>query len=345
MKRALTVFLSVCMLAFGAAAFAACGEEVDADKVTLQTLTGESDVVAVLQKAANDKTEAYGVLGEPSLTNGQTAVPSIGIEIDFQEEWKNITGYEGYPQASLIARSSFAQEHSTFIETFSAALKDNAQWLADESNVEKFEDALDAYNAAHEGEYQTTLAGNTYTAETIERCNLGYQSAAEVKASVQDYVQRLNGTTLDDGFFYVPSASAAEQADGDTQAETVDIYLPDGTPALAMAKVFTEGVDIAGYTVEFHIVQASQIGSIFSSTDADLAIMPTIGAATVYGKAGNIRLVSTNVFGNLYIAGVNGTVNSLEDLKGKTVCTTAATTIQLLQYILTRNGIEYTDLV
>ena len=51
MKRALTVFLSVCMLAFGAAAFAACGEEVDADKVTLQTLTGESDVVAVLQKA------------------------------------------------------------------------------------------------------------------------------------------------------------------------------------------------------------------------------------------------------------------------------------------------------
>lgn len=46
MKRALTVILSVMMLAFGAVAFAACGDgnDEDADKVTLQALTGEADV-------------------------------------------------------------------------------------------------------------------------------------------------------------------------------------------------------------------------------------------------------------------------------------------------------------
>ena len=340
MKRALTVILSVMMLAFGAVAFAACGDgnDEDADKVTLQALTGEADVVGVLQKAESGNTEAYGVLGEPSLTNGQSEVKSAKVAIDFQEEWKALTGYDGYPQASLIARSSFAQENGAFIEAITAALKENAQWLSDAANVARFEQALEKYNEENAGGYQTTLASYSYTAETIERCNLGYQSAQEVKESVKDYVGRLNGTEPDDGFFYTPAETAA-QTDGD--AETVHVYLPDGTPALAVANIFTEGVQ--GYDIEFHIVQAANIGSIFSSQqDADLAIMPTIGAATVYGKARNIQLVSTNVFGNLYIASVNGTVSSLGDLKGKTVSTpSAATTVQLLQYILEQNEIEY----
>lgn len=339
MKRALTVLLSVAMLAFGAVAFAACGDRnADGGKVTLQALTGEPDVVAVLQRAENGGSEAYGVLGEPSLTNGQSEVKSAEVAIDFQKEWKDLTGFDGYPQASLIARGSFAQENGAFIEAITAALQENARWLAELANVSRFEQALKKYNEDNAGGYQTTLASYNYTAETIKRCNLGYQSAQEVKESVKDYVGRLNGAEPDDGFFYA-AAGAATQADDET--ETVNIYLPDGTPALAVANVFTEGLE--GYDVQFHIVQAAQIGSIFASQqDADLAIMPTIGAATVYGKGSGIQLVSTNVFGNLYIASVNGTVSSLEDLKGKTVSTpSAATTVQLLQYILQENGIGY----
>ena len=122
---------------------------------------------------------------------------------------------------------------------------------------------------------------------------------------------------------------------------SVEVYLPDGTPALAMAKAMTEGVDIEGYDVNFHIIEAGNIGTVFTATDADLAIMPTIGAATNFTKGTEIQLVSTNVFGNLYIVGVNSAVDSLDDLTGKLVYTTAATTIQLLQYLLDENGITY----
>ncbi len=337
MKKALAILIAMVMTVASVAVLVSCGGETEST-VVLQSYDKESDIVALLQKAQNDGTEAYGVLGEPSLTNGQGQVPQISVAIDFQKEWKEITGFDGYPQASLIARGSFAKSNTEFIAALGTALAGNAEWLSEEENIDAFVEALSAYNTANAGGYQTMLAGKTYTAETIERCNLSYESAADVKESVNDYIGRLSGKAPADGFYYTGTADAEAEVD-----TTVDIYLPDGTPALAVANVFTEGLDLAGYTVNFHIVAAGQIGTIFNAQkDADLAIMPTIGAATVFSKGADIQLVSTHVFGNLYIAAVNSEVKTLSDLKGKTVNTTAATTIQLLQYLLKQNGIEYT---
>lgn len=339
MKKALAILIAMVMTVTSVAVLVSCGSEAESQAVVLQSYDKESDIVALLQKAQNDGTEAYGVLGEPSLTNGQGQVPQISVAIDFQKEWKEITGFDGYPQASLIARGSFAKSNTEFIAALGTALAGNAEWLSDADNLDAFVEALSAYNAAHADEYLTTLAGKTYTAETIERCNLSYESAADVKESVNDYIERLSGKAPADGFYYTGTADAEAEAD-----TTVDIYLPDGTPALAVANVFTkEDLLPDGYTVNFHIVQAGQIGTIFKTqADADLAIMPTIGAATVYANGMDIQLVSTHVFGNLYIAAVNSEVKTLSDLKGKTVNTTAATTIQLLQYLLKQNEIEYT---
>ena len=351
MKKALAILLALVMTIATAAVLVSCGgtgtengtgsgteDGTGSKTVALQSYDKESDIVALLQKAQNDGKEAYGVLGEPSLTNGQGLVPQIEVAIDFQQEWKEITGFDGYPQASLIARGSFAKSNTEFIAALGTALAGNAEWLSEEENLDAFVEELSAYNTENAGGYQTTLAGKTYTAETIERCNLSYQSAATVKDSVDDYIERLSGSAPAEGFYYTGTADAEAEAD-----TTVDIYLPDGTPALAVANVFTEGLELAGYTVNFHIVAAGQIGTIFNTQkDADLAIMPTIGAATVFSKGSDIQLVSTHVFGNLYIAAVNSDVKSLSDLKGKTVNTTAATTIQLLQYLLKQNGIEYT---
>ena len=352
MKKALAILLAFVMTIATAAVLVSCGgtgtengtgsgteDGTESKAVALQSYDKESDIVALLQKAQNDGKEAYGVLGEPSLTNGQGLVPQIEVAIDFQKEWKEITGFDGYPQASLIARGSFAKSNTEFIAALGTALAGNAEWLSDAENLDAFVAALSAYNTAHADGYQTTLAGKTYTAETIERCNLSYQSAASVKESVDDYIERLSGSAPAEGFYYTGTADAEVEAD-----TTVDIYLPDGTPALAVANVFTkEDLLPDGYTVNFHIAQAGQIGTIFNTQkDADLAIMPTIGAATVFSKGSDIQLVSTHVFGNLYIAAVNSEVKTLSDLKGKTVNTTAATTIQLLQYLLKQNGIDYT---
>ena len=120
----------------------------------------------------------------------------------------------------------------------------------------------------------------------------------------------------------------------------VNFYMPDGTPALAVASLLEEGFEYDNKKIEFNLVQASEIAATIVKDSCDIAICPTTAAAQIKNAGTDIKLLSNNVFGNLYIV-TTGNSSSLEDLKGKIVYTTAATTIQLLQYELTNNNIKY----
>ena len=123
----------------------------------------------------------------------------------------------------------------------------------------------------------------------------------------------------------------------------VNIYMPDGTPALALANVLDENFVYEKTKTNFHIVQAAEIAARVAQDACDLAIMPTTAAAQLYVKQGiKIQLASVNVFGNLYITGTHE-ISSLEDLKGKLILTTAATTIQMVKYVLDGNNIPYEE--
>ena len=181
----------------------ATGSEAAAGQVTLYSVLSASNIIPVLKMAETNGTEAYGVLGEPQVTQCKAKVPTAQSVIDFQAEWTDITGFDGYPQASLIVKNDFSAEHGDFVEAFARALEDNGEWLSSEDNIAAFKQALVEYNEAQgEDGYQTSLANLTLTTATIEGCNLGYQSASEVKDSVRDYIKRLSGTELPDAFFY-----------------------------------------------------------------------------------------------------------------------------------------------
>ena len=122
----------------------------------------------------------------------------------------------------------------------------------------------------------------------------------------------------------------------------VNIYMPDGTPALALASVLDEGFSYQDTTTNFHIVPAGEIAARVSQDSCDLAIMPTTAAAQLFKKGIELQLASVNVFGNLYITGTHE-ISSLEDLKGKVILTTAATTIQMVKYVLDGNQIPYEE--
>lgn len=117
----------------------------------------------------------------------------------------------------------------------------------------------------------------------------------------------------------------------------VKICLPDGTPALAMANLLNED---SQYDIE--IVNADSISGLVASKSCDLAILPTVAAAKLYSNGSNIKIVSANVFGNLYICG-NQDLESLDLLVGKMVYTTVGTTMDLFKYILDANQIEYVE--
>ncbi len=121
--------------------------------------------------------------------------------------------------------------------------------------------------------------------------------------------------------------------------EKYSIYMPDGTPALACANILGEYSD----EYDIHIVKASEIASSVALDDCDMAILPTTVAATLaYKKNIGIKMVSNNVFGNLYIVSVNGG-SSLKDLYNSPIYATIGTTIDLLKYLLTNNNIQYQE--
>lgn len=128
----------------------------------------------------------------------------------------------------------------------------------------------------------------------------------------------------------------------DSVPETVQVYLPDGTPALALTKILDNGFSYQDVKTNIEIVQASEIAARVSQESCDLAIMPTTAAATLFDKGVKLKLASVNVFGNLYITGTSE-LGSLSDLKGKVVYTTTGTTIALVKYLLTASDILFEE--
>lgn len=126
------------------------------------------------------------------------------------------------------------------------------------------------------------------------------------------------------------------------KSEEIDIYLPDGTPALALANILDEGFTYKGTKTNFHIVPAGNIVTEVSANTCDLAIMPVTAAATLHSKGIDLKLASVNVFGNLHIVGTNE-LESLDELKGQIVYTTVGTTTAMLTYLLKQNHIDFVE--
>ncbi|MGN0596037.1 MAG: ABC transporter substrate-binding protein [Ruminiclostridium sp.] len=79
------------------------------------------------------------------------------------------------------------------------------------------------------------------------------------------------------------------------------------------------------------------------SGDLDIAAVPTNLASVLYAKTeGEVQLLALNTLGVLYVLENGDTINSIEDLKGKTVYATGqgSTPEYVLNYILTKNGID-----
>lgn len=79
------------------------------------------------------------------------------------------------------------------------------------------------------------------------------------------------------------------------------------------------------------------------SGELDMAALPTNLAAALYTKTkGNVRILALNTLGVLYILSNGPEINSVEDLRGRTLYATGqgANPEYVLNYILRQNGLE-----
>ena len=126
---------------------------------------------------------------------------------------------------------------------------------------------------------------------------------------------------------------------------TITIAVPDGAPTLALYSVMDSVNTLEGYEIKYKVLSGSEnIGKTLVSGAADCAVMPVNVAAKLYNAGNDLKLLSVNVFGVLYMVGKTP-LASMEDLKNKVVVTIGkgATPDLSLKVILDGNGVAYED--
>ncbi len=130
-----------------------------------------------------------------------------------------------------------------------------------------------------------------------------------------------------------------------TFPEEYSIASLKGPTTMGMVKMMSDsenGETFNKYNVSIHGAADEIVAGVVSGS-TDIANVPANLAAVLYNKTeGDICVCDVNTLGVLYIVAINEEINSIEDLRGKTVYSTGKGTTPeyVLNYILRQNGLE-----
>ena len=171
-------------------------KDVDLSKVTFNYSNEASDLVSLL---ATGKLTT-GIVPEPALSGLLTKNSDLKVICGVNDTWKDVFKNEnGYPQSTLIIKTSFAKENSEFIESFIKSLDKNIQWTNE--------------NPKEAGEFAAKFGVNIKApllVKAIDRTNLKFIAIEDSKDDYQKYFEILNsfnakvlgGKVPDENIFY-----------------------------------------------------------------------------------------------------------------------------------------------
>lgn len=131
--------------------------------------------------------------------------------------------------------------------------------------------------------------------------------------------------------------------------ESFTVVMPDGAPALSMAKLLSEDED--GDEVAYQVVDSSTISTFVTGENpsADACVLPVNLASKLLGTGETYKMVGASTHGNLYIISATTTETITKDnissLAGKTVGVVNLANVPglIFKSILTDSGLEYNE--
>ncbi|MBE6701466.1 MAG: ABC transporter substrate-binding protein [Ruminococcaceae bacterium] len=123
-------------------------------------------------------------------------------------------------------------------------------------------------------------------------------------------------------------------------AELTRVMSLKGPTGMGMAKLMTDGDEKYSFSLTS---MPDDVTSAIISKTVDIAAVPTNLASVLYNKTeGEVKVIALNTLGVLYVLNTDNSINSIEDLKGKTIGATgqASTPEYILRYVLSENGID-----
>lgn len=127
-----------------------------------------------------------------------------------------------------------------------------------------------------------------------------------------------------------------------TKVNVVGINGPTGVGLVNLWKAAEDGTAANEYAMQT-VTNPNDIVGKISTGAADIAAVPTNMAALLYKKTNKqVSMLAVNTLGVLYMVEDGHTVQSVKDLKGKTIYSTGqgANPEYVLKYILEKNGLD-----
>ena len=148
--------------------------------------------------------------------------------------------------------------------------------------------------------------------------------------------------------FSMSACSDTENNENNTKSYDVNIAVlagPTGIGAVGLMDANDKGTTVNKYN--FSVVAANdEIVAGISNKSYDIAAIATNVASNLYNKtSGQVQVIALNTYGVLYILENGSEINSVADLKGKTVYCAGqgANPEYVIKYLLEKNGLSYSD--
>ena len=178
------------------------GDAAQEGKVTVNYKNDGSEVMQQLVAAKKEGKDVVGVLAEPAVTNAKENKGMVEL-FNLQSLWQAHTGADatGYAQAVLIVKGDVAKDKA-FMDRLIAAFEGNGAFVAEHSG--------EVAGIIAKVYPQSSFAAQTFTAETLERCNCAFTTGAACKAEFEAMAeaiaeinaQAIGGKLPDAAFYY-----------------------------------------------------------------------------------------------------------------------------------------------
>lgn len=138
---------------------------------------------------------------------------------------------------------------------------------------------------------------------------------------------------IEDSSSSEPNTSSESSA---PQAAKIRVAALNGPTALGMLNMMEN--DKYEFTV---FSKPDQVTAELNKGTVDIAAVPTNLAATLYNKNASVKLLALNTLGVLYVLEKGNSIQSVKDLKGKTIYSTGQGAVPeyALNYVLEQNGL------
>ncbi len=157
------------------------GESATEGKITIRYFAQASDMLPMLKLGKI----TIGLLPEPATTKLKTTVApdKTWFTLDLQELYD--AQNKAYPQAVLMVKKSVYQPYAESLAKLGEYFGENVTWV--KNNISE---AIDAINSRLP-EGVTPSLDASITATVIDNCKIYYQSSADAKEQVKDYINKI----------------------------------------------------------------------------------------------------------------------------------------------------------